>query len=177
MKSIAILFFLIFIFIKVDAQHLTPVDEGSAVKFTIKNFGFATAGTFNGLKGTILFDESNIPNASFAVSVNAASINTGNQARDKHLRKEEYFYVEKYPLINFVSSTITQTKPGIFSMQGKLTIKGVTKDITFPFTAIAQNNGYLFMGSFKINRRDFCVGGSSMVLADNLDVSLSVFSK
>lgn len=177
MKRIAPLVFLFFIFIGADAQRLTPDDTGSTINFTIKNFGFATTGNFSGLKGSIMFDASNSSHANFAVSINAASVNTNNQSRDKHLRKEEYFAVEKYPLINFVSFAISQTTPGKFLMQGKLTIKGVTKDISFPFTASAEKNGYLFTGSFKINRRDFGVGGSSMVLADNLDVSLSIFAK
>ncbi len=176
LKRITSLAFLFFVFVGADGQRLTPDDTGSTIKFTIKNFGFATTGNFSGLKGSIMFDASN-SHASFAVSINTASVNTNNQSRDKHLRKEEYFDVEKYPLINFVSFAISQTTPGKFLMQGKLTIKGVTKDISFPFTASAQKNGYLFTGSFKINRRDFGVGGSSMVLADNLDVSLSIFAK
>jgi polyisoprenoid-binding protein YceI len=177
MKRIAILLFLFSFLITAEAQRLSPVEAGSSIKFTIKNFGFATSGSFSGLKGVILFDVTDIRHASFAVSVNAASINTDNQARDKHLRKEEYFDVEKFPLINFISSSVSETKPGMLLMLGKLTIKGVTKEVSFPFTAVAQNGGYHFAGSFKINRRDFGVGGSSMVLADNLDVSLSVFAK
>ncbi len=177
MRRIIILLVFIFLFSKVDAQNYLPVDEGSSIKFAIKNFGFTADGSFTGLKGNIRFDADNSIAASFAVSINAGSVNTNNQSRDKHLRKEEYFDADKYPLINFASSSISTTKPGLFLMHGKLTIKGITKEISFPFTAVAQNNGYLFAGSFKINRRDFTVGGSSMVLADNLELSLSIFAK
>ena len=177
MKQITILLFSILLLTKVEAQNFVAVDEGSSIKFTIKNFGFSTGGSFTGLKGVISFDAAHSGNSSFAVSINAGTINTDNQSRDKHLRKEEYFDVEKHPVINLVSSSISTSKPGTFLMKGKLTIKGITKEISFPFTAAAQNNGYLFSGSFKINRRDFGVGGSSMVLADNLEVSLSVFAK
>lgn len=177
MKQITILLFFILSLTKVEAQNFVPVDEGSAIKFTIKNFGFSTGGSFTGLTGTIRFDAANSINGSFAVSINASSINTDNKSRDKHLRKEEYFDVEKHPVINLVSSSISIVKPGTFLMKSKLTIKGITKEISFPFTAAAQNNGYLFSGSFKISRRDFGVGGASMVLADNLEVSLSVFAK
>lgn len=178
MKRITTLLFFILLISKGYAQNLTPVDEGSTVKFSIKNFGFSTVGSFTGLKGNIRFDVANMGNTNFNVSINATSINTDNQARDKHLRKEEYFDVDRYPLISFVSSTISaNAKPGLFLMYGKLTIKGVTKEISFPFTVTEQNNGYLFSGAFKINRRDFKVGGSSLVLADNLEVSLSVFAK
>ena len=62
-------------------------------------------------------------------------------------------------------------------MFGKITIKGVTKEINFPFTSTAKNGGYLFEGSFKLNRRDFGVGGDSISLSDGLTVSLSIFAK
>ncbi len=160
------------------SQNLMPVDEGSAIKFTIKNFGFSTYGSFSGIKGKIQFDEANIGTTSFMVSVDAASINTDNGTRDKHLLKEDYFYVEKYPVINFASVSVKKDeKTGFFLMTGNLTIKGITKQISFPFTEIAQKNGFLFSGTFNINRRDFGVGGSSMVMSDNLQVSLSVFCK
>ncbi len=160
------------------SQNLIPVDEGSAIKFTIKNFGFSTFGSFSGVKGKIQFDEANISTASFIVSVDAASINTDNDTRDKHLLKEDYFYVEKYPVINFASVSVKKDeKAGFFLMTGNLSIKGITKQISFPFTETAQKNGFLFSGTFNINRRDFGVGGSSMVMSDNLQVLLSVFCK
>jgi polyisoprenoid-binding protein YceI len=59
-------------------------------------------------------------------------------------------------------------------VEGNLTIKGVSKFISFPFTATATANGYVLAGQFKINRRDFNVGGSSWVLSDELSVSLNV---
>lgn len=177
MKKITILLFFSLMLIKVEAQNYLPSDAGSTIKFAIKNFGLSTGGTFTGIKGDIKFDAANYSAASFTVTINATTINTNNQSRDKHLRKEEYFDVEKYPIISFVSSSVSTAKAGSFLMQGKLTIKGITKDIAFPFTATAQNNDYLFAGSFKINRRDFSVGGSSMVLGDNLEVSLSIVAK
>lgn len=177
MKQITVLLFFSLMLIKVEAQNYLPIDAGSTIKFAIKNFGLSTGGSFTGIKGDIKFDAANCSAASFTVTINATSINTNNQSRDKHLRKEEYFDVEKYPIISFVSSSVSTAKTGSFLMQGKLTIKGITKDIAFPFTATAQNNDYLFAGSFKINRRDFSVGGSSMVLGDNLEVSLSIIAK
>jgi len=68
-------------------------------------------------------------------------------------------------------------KDGYYYLFGNLTIKGVTKEVKFPFTATAKDGGYLFEGSFKLNRRDFGVGGSSLSLGDDLTVSLSVLAK
>ncbi len=175
------LFLLLFVsgFVSVCfGQSYTPVDNGSKVKFNIKNFGINTGGTFEGLSGSVVFDAANPVAGSFNVGVDAKTVDTDNGARDKHLRKAEYFDVEKYPKLNFVSTKITKTNTeGYLYMFGKLTIKGVTKEISFPFKATAKDGGYLFEGSFKINRRDFGVGGSSSTMGDNLNVTLSVFGK
>ena len=61
-----------------------------------------------------------------------------------------------------------------YKATGNLTIKGATKAISFPFTATKTANGYLFSGSFTINRLDYGVGKSSMVLSDDVDVTLKV---
>jgi polyisoprenoid-binding protein YceI len=178
MKKLSILLLSMVLFVRGNAQKLQPIDEGSSVKFSIKNFGFSTGGNFKGLKGVIQFDATNLSSCSFAVTVDAGSVNTGNNTRDNHLRKEEYFDVAKYPVIDFTSVSVNKDAgSAAFILTGNLTIKGVTKKISFPFTAAPQNNGYLFSGSFTINRRDFGVGGNSMVLADNLQVQLNVFAK
>lgn len=163
--------------VKTEAQPLTPSDSESSVQFRIKNFGFNVTGTFKGLKGNIRFDPNNLAAGHFEVSVDAKTINTGTDMRDKHLRKSDYFDVENYPQIKFVSVKISpSTKSGTLFIFGKLTMKNVTKDISFPFTAVPAENGYLFKGEFKINRRDFKVGGGSTV-SDNLTVILSVVAK
>lgn len=161
----------------VQAQKLSVTDAGSKVNFTIKNFGIKTNGNFTGLKGNIIFNAMALSTSSFNVTVNTASINTNNTARDKHLRKEEYFYADKYPTITFTSTKITNsTVVGRYYVYGNLTIKGITKAVEFGFSATPTANGYLFSGELEINRRNFGVGGSSVSMADNLKVMLSVLS-
>jgi len=160
------------------AQTYTPVDNGSKVHFTIKNFGIATGGDFSGLAGSIKFDPANLAASDFDVSVDATTVDTDIEARDNHLRKAEYFDVKNYPKLSIRSTRITKTnKDGYMYMFGNITIKGVTKEIKFPFTATPKNGGYVFEGDFKLNRRDFGVGGQSISLSDDLTVSLSVFAK
>jgi len=159
-----------------NAQY-KPVDLGSSVHFKIKNFGFNVSGSFSGLDGRIEFDPDNLSTASFDVSIDANSINTDNNMRDNHLREDTYFDVKNYPRIHFVSTKVTPSnKQGILFIFGKLTIKKTTKDISFPFTATPSGDGYLFKGDFKLNRRDYDVGGSSTI-SDNLELSLSVLAK
>jgi len=159
--------------IVLQAQNYRVTDAGSEVKFTIKNFGLNVTGSFKGLKGTVVFDPSGLAASSVNVTVDAATVNTGNGSRDKHLKKDDYFDAVKYPQLHFISTKIS-SKAGAYMIEGNLTIKGVSKFISFPFTATATTNGYLLAGQFKINRRDFNVGGSSWVLSDELTVALTV---
>jgi len=158
------------------AQTLQPVDSKSTVKFEIKNFGVNTGGDFKGLQGAVTWDVVAPEKSVFDISIDAATVNTGIDSRDNHLRKAEYFDVQKYPKIEFKSDKVTQSGNS-FTVYGKLTIKGTIKDISIPFTVTAKDGGYLFEGSFHINRKEFKIGGNSMVLGDNVTISLSVFAE
>jgi polyisoprenoid-binding protein YceI len=178
MKSIKLSIALLFLAAAAFSQKYTATDEGSKVHFVIKNFGIKTGGDFTGLKGTIVFDPKAVNTSQFNVSVNSNTINTDNSARDKHLRKSEYFDVEKYQVITYVSTKITEsTVAGRFFVIGNLTIKGVTKVVQFGFSATPTATGYSFKGEFEINRRDYGIGGSSVSMADNLKVQLNIAAK
>ena len=152
------------------------VDNRSSVKFTIKNFGINTGGTFAGLEGTVSFDPAHPEAAVFRVSIDAATVNTGNELRDGHLKAESYFDVGHFPRISFESAKVTgPAKKGMFIVQGKLTIKDHSKEISIPFTADALTGGYLFKGTFTINRRDFNVGGAS-IISDDATIALEVLA-
>ena len=164
--------------VTVFGQNYTPTDAGSKVRFVIKNFGINTGGTFDGLAGSIIFDPANLAGASFNVSVDSKSVDTDMEGRDNHLRKAEYFDVEKYPKISFRSTKISTTnKEGYLYMTGVITIKNVSKEISFPFSQTSKDGGILFEGEFKLNRGDFGVGGKSFSMSDELNVELSVFAK
>jgi len=178
MKKILTTFIFSSLTLLIFAQTYKPVDGDSNVRFVIKNFGINTGGIFKGLDGTINFDPANLAAASFDVNVDAKTIDTDVEARDNHLRKEEYLNVEKFPTLNFKSTKVTKTNSNDFLyMFGNITIKGVTKEIKFPFKATQKDDGYLFEGTFKLNRRDFGVGGNSLSLSDDLTVTLSVLAK
>lgn len=173
MKNLLIILLLVAGVCNVKAQEYAPTDEGSEVTFSIKNFGLNVAGSFKGLKGAIKFLPGNPAASSINVTVDAATVNTGNKARDRHLVKEEYFNAASYPTLKFVSVSISG-KNGSYTVEGNLTIKGITKSISFPFTATATANGYRLQGQFRLNRKDFKVGGNSWVLSNDLAVSLNI---
>lgn len=162
--------------IAVRAQSgLQPADKVCTVQFTIKNLGFKVSGSFGGVSGKIVFDAAAPGNASFDVTVEAASVNTDNSMRDDHLRKEGFFDVEHYAKIRIVSDGVVARRGG-YLFNGKLTIKGVTKPISFPFTVVKVDGGYRFRGTFTVNRRDFGIGGFSTI-SDNAELSLDVTAK
>lgn len=156
----------------------TPVNAESKVHFVIKNFGIRTGGDFTGIKGNIKFSPADYATSNFDVTVDANTIDTDNESRDGHLRKAEYFDVATFKTLQFVSTKVVLSSvAGRYYVYGNLTIKGVTKPVEFGFGAIPKNGGYVFDGEFRVNRRDFGVGGSSVSLSDNLTVSLMVFAK
>ncbi len=155
---------------------LKPLDTDNAVTFVIKNLGINTRGELGGLKGTIEWNEEMPTESKFAVSVAVNTLNTGIDGRDSHLRNEEYFNVERYPDIKLISNSISRNNDD-FVMNATLTIKGMSKNISFPFTVEKKPDNYLFAGKFTINRRDFGVGGNSVTLSDNVDVTLAVTAK
>lgn len=178
LKQKLFLAFSLIISVLAAGQNYIPVDQGSKVKFVIRNFGINTSGIFEGLQGAIVFDPANLAVSAFDVSVDASTVDTDINARDNHLRKEEYLDATGYPRLHFKSTRISLTnKPEYLYMFGILTIKGVAKEVKFPFKAIPKDNGFLFEGEFEINRRDFGVGGHSFSLSDELKVDLSIFAR
>jgi polyisoprenoid-binding protein YceI len=157
---------------------MKPVDNYSQVKFGIKNFGLTVNGSFKGLEGTVIFDTSDLTKSHVNVSLMASTINTGNELRDNHLKKKDYFDIVNYPRITFISKSITAgPSQGTYQLIGTLFLKSSKKDISFFFTAKQLNPGYQFIGTFQINRRDFGIGSSSISLSDILTVSLSIITK
>jgi polyisoprenoid-binding protein YceI len=145
--------------------------EASDVSFRIGNMRINTvSGTFTGMRGTVHFDPQDLAGSSFSVCVDASSVDTGNNRRDKHLREEEYFDVERFPDICYVSDIISRTDDG-FVTRGKLTIKGITRIVTIPFV----KEGNTLRGTFSLNRLDYNVGeGVSTFLVSNpVEVTIS----
>lgn len=159
-----------------DGQQLIPLDAGSSVTFKIKNFGLTVEGSLSGIQGSIVFDPEEPVNSRFAIAAQSNSVSTGIDLRDRHLRNEEYFNGQKYPEISFHSSEIRATGKG-FHVKGSLTIKGITRDIAFDFSAEQSADGILFKGDFQINRLDFKVGGKSLSMQDIIVVNFKIKAK
>ena len=162
---------------KIAVAQYKPIEQGSSLKFTIKNLGFGVNGSFSGFEGSVNFDPQNLASSAFDITLNAATINTDNSLRDEHLKGDNFFDVKNYSKIRLTSTKINGNG-GNYQFTGQLTIKGKSKTISFPFTEVplTSADGYTFKGSFKMNRKDFNVGGTSTV-SDELEVDINVIAK
>jgi polyisoprenoid-binding protein YceI len=155
-----------------SAQY-KPVEKRSSVTFSVKNFGVRVGGSFSGLQGTIDFSKNTPEHAHVELSVDAKTVSTGNELRDDHLRGEDFFDVAKYPVLHFTSTTVTRGNDGVLLMTGQLTMKGVTRSVSFPFTVAPLASGYTFKATFAINRKDFGVGDSA-IISDEVQVTVEL---
>lgn len=155
------------------AQNKTINASKSKVSFDIKNAGLNVEGSFTGISGTVNFDAANLGGSSVEATIDASTVNTGIDMRDKHLKEEDYFEVSKYPTLKFVSSAFAKSGSG-YSVTGQMTIKDVTKTVTVPFTATTVGTTVTLKGTFEIDRRDYNVGGNSWIMGDEVKITLEV---
>ncbi|MFO0902140.1 MAG: YceI family protein [Pirellulales bacterium] len=88
-------------------------------------------GRFNQVDGKFVIDRQDPAKSSFRLTIKADSVDTGNSARDEHLRQPDYFDTKQFPTIEFKSTAVKAIKDG-FEVTGDFTMHGVTKQITFP---------------------------------------------
>jgi polyisoprenoid-binding protein YceI len=117
-------------------------------------------GHFADYSGTFTIDGENIANSKAEITIQTASILTGQADRDGHLKSPDFLDVENFPTITFVSTTVAEKGDAVV-ITGDLTIHGVTKsvDVTYDFLGVSQdpwgNSKVGFEGSTKISRKDF----------------------
>jgi polyisoprenoid-binding protein YceI len=147
-----------------------------SVTFIIKNTGLNVDGSISGLQGNIDFDMEQPSNSKIIVTIDPATIDTGVGLRDKHLKKEYYFDVDQYQVIKMESTSIVKKIDGYEGIF-ELTMKGVTKAVSIPFTVTKENERLIFKADFEINRRDFNVGDNIWVLSDKAKVKVELVVK
>ena len=172
MKKIYIAAVLVFLVINSFAQVKTTVTK-SAITFKIKNMGINCNGVFNGLQADVQFKPIDLTGSSITASVETATVNTDNEMRDNHLKSADYFDIATYPKITLKSVSFKHKSGDNYTGSFNVTIKDKTKLIEVPFTYTETGNTAVLNGSFKVNRRDFGVGGNSMVLADEATVTVN----
>ena len=154
-----------------------------SVSFNITKFFFNEEGGFRQYSGKIFYDPDHPERSRVQMIVQAESIDTRNEGRDRVLRSDNFFDVARYPTLSFVSTSVAPRQNGMLDVAGDFTIHGVTKHITIPvhFLGTKQMQGWGdFIGfntEFTIDRKEFGVNGGSSwsgILGKEVVVHLSV---
>ena len=150
----------------------------SSVEFSVKHMMITTVkGRFGDVQGTLEITEAGSPTVD--VTIAAASIDTRTEARDTHLRSADFFDVEKYPEIRFVSTKVERVSDG-YKLVGDLTIKGITSPVTLAVTEEGAgidpwgNQKVAFSAVGKFNRTDFGLTWNAALEAGGVLVSEEV---
>lgn len=141
--------------------HIDPAH--SLAEFKVRHMMIANVkGQFSKVSGKLTLDESDLANSHVEATIEAASIETRDGQRDAHLKSEDFLHVEKFPTLHFKSTAITIVRDGELSVEGHLTIRGVTQKVVFsvegptpPTKDPWGNTRVAVSATTKINRRDF----------------------
>lgn len=137
-------------------------------------------GSFNEFEGSGHFDPENPEHSKIDLKIVATSIDTRNADRDAHLRSNDFLAMDEYPQITFTSTGVVRNDASHYEVTGDLTIRGVTKPVTFLFeyTGAAVdpygNQRVGFEGSVQINRKDWGVNWNAVLEAGGMLVSEKV---
>ncbi len=158
---------------QIDAAH-------SGVEFAVTHLMISKVrGRFSDISGTVVTDGT--PEGSrIKVEIGAASINTHDDGRDTHLRSADFFDVEKYPKILFVSTAIKPKGDGEFRITGDVTIRGVTRPVEMDVTREGTGRDPWgsdragFSATLRVDRRDFGLTWNQVLEAGGVMVSNDV---
>ena len=166
---------------KIDPAH-------SVAEFKVKHMMIANVkGQFSKVSGDLFLDEANLANSNVDVSIEAASIHTRDEQRDAHLKSPDFLDVEKFSTLNFKSKAIHIVRDGELSVEGDLTIHGVTHEVRFavegptPPTRDPWGNTRVAISAIaKINRKDFgltwnaALETGGILVGDEVTITLEV---
>lgn len=155
---------------KIDTSH-------SAAQFSVKHMMVSTVrGAFGTMTGTVTYDPANPGATVVEAEVDVNTIDTRNERRDNHLRSADFFDVGKFPKMTFKSKSVRALAPGKMQLTGDLTIRGVTRQVTFdvegPTAPINTGRGFKMgaVATTKINRSDFGITWNRAIEAGGVTV-------
>jgi polyisoprenoid-binding protein YceI len=157
------------------AERYVIATEQSRIQFQAYSLFTDPVGEFHRFAGEIVADPENLGVSHVRLSIEAASIDTQNTKRDRHLRSEGFFFVAQYPEITFESTAIRRNDAG-YLVQGDLSMRGVTKRIEIPVSVERQQGTITVRGSVRLNRQEFKIDYNAFFnpIRDRVDVSFTI---
>ena len=165
--------------LSIDPQH-------STVGFRVRHLVTKVSGQFRGFEGTIELDAQSLAASKVAVTIQAATIDTNVEARDKDLRSARFFDVAKYPTLSFTSTGITDVAGNKGRIKGTLTMHGVSREVVLDAEFLGAgkdpwgNQRFGFHAQAKVNRKDFgmawneVIEAGGVLVGDEVEISLDV---
>ena len=165
----------------IDPVHTTA-------EFKVKHMMITNVtGQFSAVTGVLKIDEEDVTNSHVEATIDVSSINTRNADRDTHLKSADFFDVDQFPTLSFVSTEITRKVEGELALEGELTIRGVTRKVVFevegpsgPHTDPWGNTRVGFSATTRINRKDFgltwnaALEAGGVLVGDQVTLTLEV---
>jgi polyisoprenoid-binding protein YceI len=166
---------LLFISVSLNAQNLVLNDETTEVKFTTTHGLARLQGSFKGVQGTAGFNSQQLQNSFIRLSFQTGTVTTTDNFMGPSLIKSECFDVANHPTIELASTSITAKGKNQYQFRGTIKIKGVSRQVVFPFTAEANVGGYDFNFSFPVKRKHFNLNCNFM--SKDLSFSVKAYAK
>lgn len=171
---------------QISTWNIDPVH--SVAEFKVRHMMIANVkGYFSKVSGALTLDEANVANSRVEASIEVASIDTREADRDAHLKSADFLDVEKYPTLSFRSGRINKVREGELTVEGDLTIHGVTRKVIFdvegptpPTKDPWGNERVAVSASAKISRKDFgltwnaALETGGILVGDEVTISLDV---
>jgi polyisoprenoid-binding protein YceI len=163
----------------IAAGRYLQAGASGGLEFVFTQLGAASVGRFREFTTRLQFDEGNLASGSLEVTVKIASLDTSDGERDAALAGAELFDTQKHPTATYVASSLARTKDGGLEAVGKLTLRGVTRDLRLPFRLEKKDaTRILLTGKSRIRRLDFGVGQgewrSTESVADEVEIRYAV---
>lgn len=160
----------------------------TAASFAVKHLMISTVrGEFKGITGTVNWDDQDITKSTVDVTIDSKTVDTNEPNRDKDLKSDKFFDVEKYPTITFKSKKVEQVSVGKLKVTGDLTIHGITKetvlDVEGPSASVKDpwgNTRVAIAATTKVNRQDYgvkwnaSIDGGGVVVGDDVNITIDL---
>jgi polyisoprenoid-binding protein YceI len=177
---VAVLWLVVFCTLPSAIRAQVPVYEVTPVESTIK-FGVDSSipikGTFDKWTATIKFSSPDVRSAVLDIEIQADSVNTGSGLKNNKLKGKDFFNTKDSPIISFKSTSVMQTSPTTFDLQGDFTIRGVTKTekLTLTATGRGSSSGSID-GTMAFDRKDYGMSKSIpfIKIANRVEVNVSL---
>ena len=152
-----------------------------SVNFKIPHLGISIiVGRFDEFSGGFSYDKNNLAATNVDVVIKTASLNSNHAERDKHLRGSDFLHVDKFPEAHFVGTKFTSSDGNTGTLEGNLTLRGVTKPITINVSKIGEGDdpwgGYRvgFKGTTSLTLKDFGIDFDLGPASTKVDLELYV---